>query len=128
MVQFLNNTTPSYERLALFDSVTNSSTYSQFASYSNAKSMVFAGGASEIARDGISILVGDALTPTTDGSILTLAFMIGLVSCWSALILIEQVMYAAEKQQRWWPWALACALTQGDDSLRPLSVCSCLTG
>jgi hypothetical protein len=28
-------------------------------------------------------------------------------------VIVEQVMYAAEKGSRWWPWALACGITQG---------------
>jgi CHASE2 domain-containing sensor protein len=36
---------------------------------------------------GLSVLVGDPLEPTANGAVTVLAFVIGLVSCWSALIL-----------------------------------------
>jgi hypothetical protein len=62
---------------------------------------------------GLTLLVGDVLVPSISGSMYTLAFLIGLVSCYCSIILVEQVIYAAEKDQKWMPWAAACALIQG---------------
>jgi hypothetical protein len=102
LINYQNNSLTSFERLAVWNSTT------EFTPYPSAKAFVYAGGASEIARDGnhffvylhvnahgygtvttigLSTLIGDSLLPTRDGSILILAFVIGLVSCWSSLIL-----------------------------------------
>jgi NO-binding membrane sensor protein with MHYT domain len=99
--------------MSTYSSLPGSATYGKFTDWVPAKTLVYAGGAAAIARDGQTVLIGDNLVATTNGSIMTLAFVIGLVACWSALILVEQVLYAAEKQQRWWIWATACALVQG---------------
>jgi hypothetical protein len=112
--------------VASLDTNNSSPTYGQFLKYDGVD-YSFAGGASQIARDGMTVLIGDNLIPSSNGSIMTLAFVIGLVACWSSLILVEQVMYSAEKQQRWWPWALACALVQGGPgvwALHMIAMCS----
>jgi hypothetical protein len=62
---------------------------------------------------GFTMLIGDDLVPTQNGAITTLAFVIGLVSCWCALILVEQILYAANKGERYWPWAIAMGIIQG---------------
>jgi hypothetical protein len=113
LIQYQDNTIGVFpERIGTYDSNSTSPTYGQFFLFSD-KPLVYAGAASAIARDGLTVLNGDPLIPTKNGSIITLSFLIGLVSCWCALILVEQVIYTADKQQRWWPWALACALLQG---------------
>jgi hypothetical protein len=50
LIQFQNNTLPTFERLALYNPITQ-----DFDAYPSAKPAIWAGGAATIARDGITL-------------------------------------------------------------------------
>jgi hypothetical protein len=71
-----------FRRLGYFDAQTF-----EFNFYPGAAALVYPGGASQIARDGISVLDGDSLAPDEDGAVIVLAFIVGGISSWCSLII-----------------------------------------
>jgi hypothetical protein len=73
-----------FRRLSYYNSTANA-----FIPYQSASTYVrvYPGGASQIARDGISVLDGDSLTPDEDGAVIVLAFIVGGISSWCSLII-----------------------------------------
>jgi hypothetical protein len=79
----------------------------------NPTHIIWPGDQLEPPGDGVSLLAGDVLSRSLDGSLVVLSFAVGGVACWATMIMVEQLMYNATKRMSWQPWAIACAILHG---------------
>lgn len=82
LIQFQDNNGPSFVRVASWNRSTGVYVDYPGITYN------YAGGAAAIARDGLTVLVGDDLTPAVNDAVLVLSFVIGGLSCCMTCIIL----------------------------------------